>query len=174
MRIYSNSIQLNRGYTLVELMVVVMIIAILAAIALPSYQAYVRRANAAAAQQEMQKLAEQLERHKSRNFSYRGFNAQYLYNVTGVTPFNGTTQTLSLPLNASGNAIKYNLTIVDGVTSNPLLTDTAATGQAWAIKAESTDAQNFSFLMTSTGVRCQNKTSANITYATCGIGAKNW
>lgn len=174
MRRYSKSFQLNQGFTLVELMVVVMMIAILAAMAIPSYQAYSRRANAASAQQEMQKLAEQLERHKSRNFSYRGFSAQYLYNSTGATPFNEVAQTLSLPLNASSNTIKYNVTIVDGGTSNPLLTASTATGQAWAIKAVSTDPQNFSFLMTSTGLRCQNKTSANITYVTCGIGAENW
>jgi type IV pilus assembly protein PilA len=41
--------RLQKGFTLIELMIVVAIIAILAAIALPAYQAYVARAQAAAA-----------------------------------------------------------------------------------------------------------------------------
>jgi len=155
-------------------MIVVIIISILAVIAIPSYQSYARRANAVIAQYEMQRIAEQLERHRSRNFSYRGFNPQFLYNATGTTPFNATTQTLTLPLNATGSAVQYTLTIVDSMTGNPLLTAGNATGQGWAIKAESADVQNFSFLMTSLGTRCQNKTSTLITYAACGAGSENW
>ncbi|UUM28490.1 prepilin-type N-terminal cleavage/methylation domain-containing protein [Acinetobacter colistiniresistens] len=174
MRNYQFQFKLNQGFTLIELMLVLIIVAIFTAIALPSYQNYGRRANAAAAQQEMQKLAEQLERHKSRNFSYKGFSAQYLYNSTGTTPFDGSTQTLTVPLNATGASVRYTLTIVDGMTGNPLLSASDATGQSWAIRAISADVQNFSFLMTSTGLRCQNKTIANITYATCGTGGESW
>ena len=63
----------QKGFTLIELMVVVVIVAIFAAIAIPSYQEYVRRANASQAQQEIQRLATELERSKSRNFNYLGF-----------------------------------------------------------------------------------------------------
>ncbi|MPW44150.1 type IV pilin protein [Acinetobacter guerrae] len=174
-----HSVKFNQGYTLIELMIVLVIIAIFASIAFPGYQLYMRRANAAAAQQEMQKLAEQLERHKSRNFSYRGFDAQYLYNSTGTIPFNAASQTLTLPLNASGTGIKYNVTIVDGNGSGTLL-PASTSGQSWAIQAVSTDAQNYSLLMTSTGVRCQNRTTANIKFNTstnvweCGVGGESW
>ena len=57
----------SKGFTLIELMLVIVIVAIFAAIAIPSYQAQIRRSDAAAVQQEIQKLAEQLERYKSWN-----------------------------------------------------------------------------------------------------------
>lgn len=144
------SFRFNQGFTLIELMVVVVIVAILAAIVMPSYQHFVRKGVAAQAQQEMAKLSEQLQRYKSRNFSYKGFNASYLY--IGGTNFNSGTQTLIL--NPT-----YTLTIVDNGDGNPLLTEDSALGNAWAIKAVSSDSQNFNYLLTSTGVRCKQKSS---------------
>ena len=156
-------------------MVVVVIVAIFAAIAIPSYQEYARRAIAAQAQIEVQKLAEQLERHKSKNFSYKGFNARYLY-PTPPSPrldsFDDTKQELILPLESAHP--KYVITIVDAGVGNPLLTATTALGQNWVIQAVSSDTRNFSFLVASNGVRCKNKTVANITYTGCGVGGENW
>ena len=163
---FSDKQKFNQGFTLIELMIVVLVIAILAAIVLPSYQSFTRKGVAAQAQQEMNKLAEQLQRHKSRNFSFKGFNANYLY-AGGGAIFNASTQTITI--NSS-----YTATIVDAMAGNPLLTTTNALGQAWAIKAVSSDPQNFSFLLTSTGIRCKNKTAANISYSTCGEGTENW
>lgn len=170
----------RQGFTLIELMIVVVIIAILAAIALPSYQQYVRQSSTAQAQQEMQKLAEQLERHKGRNFTFKGFDASYLYRDhtdTVIAAFNAPNQTLTLPVNATGSAIKYTLFIKDGsdASAPPLLTATTATGQGWAIKAVSSDVLNHSLLMTSAGMRCKNKTVANISYSDCGsVGNESW
>ncbi|WP_180069822.1 type IV pilin protein [Acinetobacter sp. YH16038] len=153
----------NQGFTLIELMVVVVIVAIIAAIAIPSYQYFIRKGVAAQAQQEMGKLSEQLQRFKARNFSYKGFNASYLY--TGGTNFTSGTQTLVL--NPT-----YTLMIVDHGNGNPLLTADSALGNAWAIKAVSSDSQNFNFLLTSTGVRCKQK--SNITgYEKCETG-EDW
>lgn len=57
-----------RGFTLIELMIVVAIVALLASVALPSYQEYVRRGNRAEARAAIMSLA-QLE---ERNFTDRG------------------------------------------------------------------------------------------------------
>lgn len=156
----------NQGFTLIELMVVVVIIAIFAAIAIPSYRHFVLRANMAEAQQEMQKLAEQLQRYKARNFSYKGFNASYLY------PSNSTFDASSQTLNFNS---KYTITLVDSMDGNLLLTDESASGQGWAIKAISQDTGNFSLLLTSVGMSCKNMTKENIDYDSCGTeGSEDW
>lgn len=62
----------QRGFTLVELMIVVAIIAIIAAIALPSYTQYVQRARAADAQGALMSLANAMERFHTTNTTYNG------------------------------------------------------------------------------------------------------
>jgi type IV pilus assembly protein PilE len=52
---------MNKGFTLIELMIVVAIIAILAAIAYPSYQEYVRKTKRIEMQAAMQDVAVQLQ-----------------------------------------------------------------------------------------------------------------
>lgn len=184
------------GFSLIELMVVIAIVAIFAAIAIPSYQMYVRKADVASAQQEMQRIAEQLSRHKARNFSYKGFDGSYLYknNAGTLNPnFDSTKQELKMPIDSSTS--KYTLKIMGTSTdekgdTNPnndetketLLTDKSTTnlGQSWSIKAESntiTNPSNYDLLITSTGIRCMNKNKAKVTYQTCGTkdeGSEQW
>lgn len=59
-----------RGFTLIELMAVVVIIAILAAIAIPSYTQYIQRANRNEAQQTLLEAAAFLQRCFTQNNAY--------------------------------------------------------------------------------------------------------
>lgn len=60
----------QRGFTLIEVMIVVVIIGILASIAYPSYQEYVWRANRAEGQAFLQDVSARQERYFSQNNSY--------------------------------------------------------------------------------------------------------
>lgn len=59
-----------KGFSLLELMVVVAIIAILAALVIPSYQEHIRKVRRTEAQNQMLDIAQQLRRYKVVNFNY--------------------------------------------------------------------------------------------------------
>ena len=102
-----------KGFTLIELMIVVAVVAIIAAIALPQYQQYVVRGNRAAAEAFMMDVA---NREK-----------QYLLDARSYAIDGGTTalaqMSMTLPNNVSNN---YTLTVtVPVVTPAPSFTITA-------------------------------------------------
>ena len=85
-----------RGFSLIELMTVLVIIGVLAAIAYPAYQDYVRRANRSAAQSFMMTIAARQEQYLLTNRSYAATTAAL--NLTAPTETNGRyTFAINLP-----------------------------------------------------------------------------
>lgn len=77
----------QKGFTLIELMIVVAIIGILAAIAIPQYQNYVGRANVAAAVQTLSSNKTGLENYVMENgFFPDGTTDAVAASAPGVTP----------------------------------------------------------------------------------------
>lgn len=62
----------SKGFTLIELMIVVVVVAILAAIAVPSYNSQVKRTNRTDCQGALMNFALAMERHFARANTYDG------------------------------------------------------------------------------------------------------
>lgn len=90
---------LSKGFTLIELMIVVAIVGIIAAVAIPNYNDYIKRARRAEAKAIVFEMANWMERNFTANNSY------WANNVPNVIPTLPTTQSPK-----QGTAV-YNLTV---------------------------------------------------------------
>ncbi|WP_440825431.1 type IV pilin protein [Psychrobacter cryohalolentis] len=112
--------QQARGFTLIELMIVVAIIGMLAAIAYPSYTGYVQRANRADMMSEMQQIASKIEANK---ITYRRYDRVPLSSIlSGTVAANG-----SVNFPTAGSAL-YTVTVTPNNT-------TTLTSKDWLIRA---------------------------------------
>ena len=99
-----------RGFTLIELMVVVAVIGILAAIAYPSYQEHLRNSRRAQAMADLSELAVTMERYHSVNNTYA--NAVLAFEAS---PRSGTAAySLALDGEATASAFKVTAKPVTG------------------------------------------------------------
>ena len=179
-------------------MITVVVVAIIAAIAVPSYQQYIERKDLAIARQEALRIAAELERFKAKNFSYKGFDASYLYtyestdaggNPTTASYYNKTTGQLLLPLGSTSSTAKYTLTLANGGTGHKPLTivkgadgqetaDSASVnGLSWVMSVQRAkdssgdpkQPRNYDLLLNSAGLRCMTKVKDTVTgYVNCG------
>ncbi|MFQ3175859.1 MAG: type IV pilus assembly protein PilE [Psychromonas sp.] len=73
----------KKGFTFIELLIVIAIIGMLTAIAFPSYQEHIRTANRIVAQLTLTKLAQQFERTSARQGKYpKGDDADEIIDAT--------------------------------------------------------------------------------------------
>jgi type IV pilus assembly protein PilE len=116
----------TRGFTLIELMIVVVVVGILAGIALPAYQSQVRKSNRSAAQQFMQDVAtkEQQIMMDRRSYGAVAATADFGNSPSATPPGVG----LAAPSTTTG---KYDFSVA--VTTGPpptfTITATALNGQ---------------------------------------------
>ncbi|WP_395788428.1 type IV pilin protein [Aquimonas sp.] len=68
--------RLQSGFTLIEVMIVVLVVAILAAIALPAYNEQIRKSRRATAQAAMLEMSQCMERFNTANGTYVGGGAR--------------------------------------------------------------------------------------------------
>ncbi|MDM1243424.1 type IV pilin protein [Acinetobacter indicus] len=170
------------GFTLIELMIVVVVISVIAGIAIPSYQNQVRRAAEANVTEEMLKISELLEKHKAKNFTYRCFDlADYYGGAANRT-------SLTLPIGATGNEIRYTISLIQiGNPAQPLVTGACSDPQTQTLGSVNTwsmvttkntsnklvGSRSFNYLMNSEGLKCKNQAN-NLTTNSCGIGGELW
>ena len=120
--------QSSRGFTLLELMIVVAVAGILFAVAMPAYQDFVRKGRRAEAREALLRIMQAQERWRSNNVSYASalsdlnvaatsIDGNYAMSISGVSA-TGYTATATAQAKQAGDTACASITVaVAGNTS---------------------------------------------------------
>lgn len=139
----------QKGFTLIELMVVVAIVAILAAVAYPSYQDSVIKTKRAEARAALMQIMQQQERLYSQNNAYSVFSKASPNNFKWYSGDSAAT---------SSYEIKADACTGDTISNCVLLTATPGTAN---VNSGYVDAKCGNLMLTSTGIKTASGTATN-------------
>lgn len=115
------------GFTLIELMIAVAIVGIIAAIALPSYQASVRKSNRAEAKTELTDVAQRLQRCYTLYAKFNHASCSVYGTVSSSTGYitrGGQFYKITIDVPASGNPPETTYLLTAEATLAPQTQDT--------------------------------------------------
>ncbi|MBS9779043.1 MAG: prepilin-type N-terminal cleavage/methylation domain-containing protein [Moraxellaceae bacterium] len=169
----------NKGFTLIELMIVVIIIAIFSAIAVPTYREYIMKNAESDVQARLHEIAIELESYKSTRLNYKGFAPKQV-GADGTTVTytydDEDNKIIYAPKGSGANNYKYEITLVDGATGDSL--ETITSSRSWKMYADpNPNNSNLvgaeHYLVLSNGERCKDKVNS-LSSATSCTGKTSW
>ena len=167
----------EHGFTLIELMVVVMILGILSAIAIPSYRHYVQKNARSEAESSMLGMSVELEQWRAKTLTYGGFTPRQGWSTTANTIYVPRGSTV-----ANHNYAIRIMHVSSASTPVAVSLSTASPANSWVMvatpRAGSLVENSPMLAYTSQGVKCAS-TASNIMVAAgsvqnCGVGSKAW
>lgn len=150
----------NKGFTLIEVMVVTALIGIMTAYAVTSYSKYASEQKENLAKAKMQELQIELQNYKLTNLTYKGFGTQSVVVYLG-----------------NNSKIVYTINLVDSKDNKALSSTTS--GREWTMLATPKDSADKWLMVNSNGKRCMGGSVAggdasNVSLTTCPRGSETW